>query len=127
MTTTARTRASDTDRQRIATRVQDAGAEGRLTVEEVEQRLTDVYAAKYVDELSSFVADLPAPPAPARPRFPVPLRVHTGAVAVLSVLLIVAWTFSGAPFFWPVVPMFWLVLSLAGHAFARNRFRVVPY
>ncbi|KAA9152555.1 DUF1707 domain-containing protein [Amycolatopsis acidicola] len=126
MTTTSRTRASDADRQRIAARVQDAGAEGRLTLDEVEQRLSAVYAARYEDELSGFVADLPAPPAPARPRFPVPLRVHAGVVGVFSVLLVVAWAFSGAPFFWPVAPLFWLYLSLAGHAFARNRFRLVP-
>ncbi|GAB3005056.1 DUF1707 domain-containing protein [Amycolatopsis acidiphila] len=126
MTTQTRIRASDTERERIAARVQQASAEGRLTLAETEQRLGDVYAATYVDELAGFVADLPAAPVPQR-RFPPPLRVHAAVVALLGALLVVAWAASGAPFFWPVVPLFWLTMSLVGHAGLRYRRSVVQY
>ncbi|GHF87995.1 hypothetical protein FHX82_000959 [Amycolatopsis bartoniae] len=126
MTTPKGIRASDADRERTAARIQRASGEGRLTLDETEQRLGAVYATTYVHELAAFVADLPPEPVP-RPRFPAPLRVHAAAVAVLAVLLVVAWAASGAPFFWPVAPLFWLSLSLMGHAALRNRGRVVPY
>jgi Domain of unknown function (DUF1707) len=121
-----RLRASDAERERTAKRIQDASAEGRLSLDETEDRLGAVYAAKYVDELSGYTADLP----PARPpyrRFPPPLRVHAAIVATISILLIVRWLVSGIPFFWPVVPMFWLGMSLVAHYAIRSRRRAVPY
>lgn len=121
-----RTRASDTERERIAGRIQHASTEGRLTLAETDQRLGDVYAATYVDELAGFVADLPPEPVPHR-RFPPPLRAHAAVVVLLSTLLVVAWAASGAPFFWPVAPMFWLALSLVVHAGLRARRAAVPY
>jgi hypothetical protein len=126
MTAPSRIRASDTDRERIAQRIQQAGAEGRLTLEETEQRLGDVYAAKYVGELSGFVADLPAEPVPRR-GFPLPLKVHAAFVALFAGLLIAAWFASDVPFFWPVMPMFWLGVSLVAHAGFRARRQAVPY
>ena len=65
----SRIRAADADRERVATTVQQAGTEGRLTLEEVEERLTRVYAAKFTDELAALTADLPRPE-PPRPGFP---------------------------------------------------------
>lgn len=124
--TPTRLRASDADRQRVAARVQQASAEGRLTMDETEDRLGSVYAAKYLDELDALTADLPSEQ-PETNRFPRSLRVHAAIVAVLSVLLIVHWVMSGVPFFWPVVPMFWLGLSLVAHAALRARRQPVPY
>src|SRR5436305_15005884 len=69
---TARLRAADADRERVATTVQTAGAEGRLTLEEVEERLGDVYRARFTDELTVLTADLPRP-VPPRPGFPLTL------------------------------------------------------
>jgi hypothetical protein len=126
MTPQTRIRASDAERERIVGRIQHASTEGRLTLAETEQRLGDVYAATYIDELAGFVADLPPETVPQR-RFPPPLRVHAAAVVLFSALLIVAWTASGAPFFWPVVPMFWLTVSLVVHAGVRTRRAVVQY
>ncbi|HVW40289.1 MAG TPA: DUF1707 domain-containing protein [Amycolatopsis sp.] len=130
MTSPTRLRASDADREHIASRIQQASTEGRLTLDETEQRLGAVYAAKYVDELREFVGDLPAEPPeqPPRPsRFPPPLRVHAALVALLSALLIARWVASGTPFFWPIMPMFWLGVSLVVHAAVRARRRVVQY
>jgi hypothetical protein len=134
-----RFRAADADRERVATTVQTAGSEGRLTLDEVEQRLAEVYAARFTDELTALTADLPRP-APPRPGFPLTaaalrrhpaLRFHLAVVVALSVLAVVRWAVLGAGFFWPAFPLFWLTVSLFVHAgvrSARDRPRaVVPY
>jgi uncharacterized protein DUF1707 len=125
--TPPRLRASDADRQRVAARVQQASAEGRLTLDETEDRLGSVYAAKYLDELDALTADLPAEHPEKTSRFPSSLRVHTAVVTVLSVFLVVRWIVSGVAFFWPLVPIFWLGLSLAAHAAYRARRKPVSY
>ncbi|MBB6174143.1 hypothetical protein HNR23_004203 [Nocardiopsis mwathae] len=53
-------RASDADRDRVAERLREALAEGRLTHEEHEERLDAVYRAKTVGELAPITADLPS-------------------------------------------------------------------
>ncbi|MFF8955808.1 DUF1707 domain-containing protein [Streptomyces sp. NPDC014894] len=53
-------RASDTDRERIAERLREAVAEGRLTMEEFEERLDVAYRARTQSELLPLVRDLPA-------------------------------------------------------------------
>ncbi|MDT8909634.1 DUF1707 domain-containing protein [Amycolatopsis sp. PS_44_ISF1] len=132
----ARLRASDGDRERVAATIQAAGAEGRLTLEEVEDRLGTVYATRFTDELGELTTDLPRPRPERRPfarealRRPA-LRVHLGVVAVLVVLLIVRWAVGGAGFFWPAMPVFWLSVSVLAHAravsFRERRGAAVPY
>ncbi|WP_116111512.1 MULTISPECIES: DUF1707 SHOCT-like domain-containing protein [Amycolatopsis] len=65
-------RASDADRERVAQVLHNALAEGRITVQELEERLDTVYAAKTLAELEPPVADLPGVPSaavqPAAPR-----------------------------------------------------------
>ncbi|WP_340684686.1 DUF1707 domain-containing protein [Amycolatopsis coloradensis] len=124
----SRLRAADIDRERVATRIQAAGGEGRLTLEEVEDRLSAVYSAKYTDDLVALTSDLPKPvPKRRLVAFGHPaLRIHLAVAVVVSALLIVRWTTSGAPFFWPAMPMFWLAMSVLVHARvrgARRRFK----
>ncbi|MEU0794595.1 DUF1707 domain-containing protein [Amycolatopsis sp. NPDC005961] len=125
---TARIRAADADRERVATTVQTAGSEGRLTLEEVEERLAHVYSARFTDELTELTADLPRP-VPARPGFPLTraalrrypaLRLHLAVVVAIAVVAIVRWAVLGAGFFWPAFPMFWLAVSLFVHAGVRS-------
>lgn len=52
-------RASNADRERVAKILHDAMAEGRITVNELEERLDHVYAAKTVGELQPLTRDLP--------------------------------------------------------------------
>jgi Domain of unknown function (DUF1707) len=52
-------RAADEDRERTAARLRQALEEGRLTLDEVDQRLVDVYASKTFGDLDRVVADLP--------------------------------------------------------------------
>ncbi|MEU8245339.1 DUF1707 domain-containing protein [Nonomuraea sp. NPDC048916] len=51
-------RASDDDRERIAQVLQDAHADGRITLEELEDRLGIVYAARTLGELAEVTVDL---------------------------------------------------------------------
>ncbi|MEV4257878.1 DUF1707 domain-containing protein [Spirillospora sp. NPDC049652] len=65
-------RASDADRDRVAQILRDAAGEGRLTLDEVDERLDAVYRAKTYAELEPLTRDLPdagsAPSVPsARP------------------------------------------------------------
>lgn len=61
-------RISNADRDRVSRLVQDAAAEGRLTLDEAEQRLIVVYAAKTAADLEPATRGLPVSgkPAPAR-------------------------------------------------------------
>lgn len=119
-------RASDAERERVAKLVSDAAGEGRLTLEEAEDRLEQIYATRFRHELDQYIADLPGGhPADRRGagpirgpggRFPVRLRVHAAIAVVLSVLLIVRWATLDVPFFFPIFPIFFLFASLVIHA-----------
>ena len=68
--TNSRLRASDADRDRAASVLNEALAEGRLTAEEHSERLDSIYAAKTQADLVPVLEDLPAvadatSPAPA--------------------------------------------------------------
>jgi hypothetical protein len=83
-------RISDADRERAAARLQQALAEGRITLDELEERLTVVYAARYAADLLPPFADLPgdhvvvvpqaAPVMPAPPDRPLVLRTGMGTL-----------------------------------------------
>lgn len=69
-------RASDADRERIAEILRDAVAEGRLAMEEFDERLDAAYKARTYGELERLTADLPvAATAPA----PLSLRKESTA------------------------------------------------
>ena len=53
-------RASDADRERVANTLREAAGDGRLTMEELDERLDAVYAAKTYAELEPITRDLPA-------------------------------------------------------------------
>jgi hypothetical protein len=58
------TRASDAEREAVVARLRDAASEGRLTVDELAERIDAAYAAKTHAELEPLTADLPATPMP---------------------------------------------------------------
>jgi hypothetical protein len=60
-------RASDADRERVADVIRQAAGEGRLTMEELDERLDAVYAAKSYAELAPITRDLPQVPGGAAP------------------------------------------------------------
>ncbi|MBC3194365.1 DUF1707 domain-containing protein [Pseudonocardia sp. C8] len=55
-------RISDADRERVAERLHRAMAEGRISVEELQERLTTVYAARFGSDLVPVLSDLPGDP-----------------------------------------------------------------
>jgi hypothetical protein len=132
-------RASDADRQRVAAILRRHCADGRLTLDELDERLTEVYAARTMGSLvgpAGPLRDLPdlAPPPPEQvirmERRPVPampvrfLPEHIAAYVAVNVLLVVSWALSGAGTFWPL----WIILiwgaALAAHgALARHERR----
>jgi len=118
----ARLRTSDSEREQVAEILRAAMAEGRLSLEEGEERLGTVYAAKYRDELSPLTADLPDGGRGALARTPAArdatrrsVRRHAGFVAVVAVVLTGVWALSGAHFFWPAIPLAFLVMGLMRH------------
>jgi hypothetical protein len=87
-------RASDADRERVANVLREAAGDGRLTMDELDERLDAVYAAKTYAELEPITHDLPdsagaytpatAPATIADPaRFGAEPTSH-GAVAILG-------------------------------------------
>ncbi|GAA4234249.1 DUF1707 domain-containing protein [Actinomadura meridiana] len=52
-------RASDADRDRAAASLREHCAEGRITMDELQERLETVYAAKTLGQLQEVTADLP--------------------------------------------------------------------
>lgn len=58
-------RASDADRERVADALQRHTAEGRLTLDEFDQRSTAAYAARTIGDLDVITADLPPLAEPA--------------------------------------------------------------
>jgi hypothetical protein len=76
-------RASDADRQAAADRLQEAHAEGRLTLEEFEERIERTLAAKTLGDLDVVTRDLPAVAAPlaAPTHAPAPATPYTGREA----------------------------------------------
>jgi hypothetical protein len=70
-----RIRVSDADRERVADRLRDHFAEGRLSSDELDERLTAALSAKTFGDLRTVMADLPEPaPAPLLTRPPVARR-----------------------------------------------------
>ena len=90
-------RASDADREAVAEQLRVASVDGRIDAEELEQRLSAVYAARWVGELDRLVADVspPPPPAPVGPPYapyaPAPLYPTTNGLAVASLIAGFLW------------------------------------
>jgi hypothetical protein len=81
-------RASDSDREQVAERLRHATAEGRLSTDELEERVGALYGARTYGELDALVADLPVANSPARLRDGFPQwTLPAGAVALVLGLL----------------------------------------
>ncbi|MFB1042736.1 DUF1707 SHOCT-like domain-containing protein [Streptomyces chrestomyceticus] len=61
-------RASDADREQVAEILRDAAGDGRLTLEEVGERVESALRARTVGELARLTRDLPVSPLPAESR-----------------------------------------------------------
>jgi hypothetical protein len=119
-----RMRISDSDRDRVAAQLRDYYAEGRLTSEELDERVTAALSAKTAGDLRRLMADLPNPSpgqagAPKTP-FAAPPRVYRRGPRLLPVLLLILFAALLLPGGWiffallKVFLLFWLVVALMG-------------
>ena len=110
-------RASDAEREHHAELLREHAAQGRLTVDELDERLDRVYAARTRGELAPVVADLPLPEAPERPRRERQrprLRHELVPYLAVNLVLIAIWAATGAGYFWPIWPLLGWGLGLMG-------------
>jgi hypothetical protein len=111
-------RASDGEREVVARTLRDHAAAGRLSPDELEQRLERAYTAQVRADLVPLVSDLPsAPPAPA-PAAPALRRSALHALQptiAIAVLLVAIWALTGAGYFWPMWPIGAMALGAVKH------------
>jgi hypothetical protein len=112
---------SDQERERAAQELRDHFAAGRLTPEELDERVQRVYAARTEGELQALRADLPKlPMSPQEQRAALVARrgqlqrrliQEAGCGVALFVICTVIWAASGADrgSFWPV----WVLIIVA--------------
>ena len=107
-----RMRAGDKDRQRVVEQLGTHFGEGRLTVQEFDERVVRAHASVYLDELPALTVDLPREPEPRRrPARPGP-RVPPVVFVLLAMLLawsIVAAVVYGTPPFLALLLLFLLL------------------
>jgi len=113
----AQLRASDLDRDRVADRLRNAAAEGRLATDELELRVESALRARTYAQLDRLVEDLPGRSLARRPRRRlVTLTAHLVVLAVLLVTLATVVALLAG-----VVAAWWLWLAAAWLLFGRGR------
>jgi uncharacterized membrane protein YccC len=129
-------RAADADRERFVEALRQHHVDGRLTAEELAERTERAYAARTFGDLDALATDLPplhspAPTAPAAPppsgaRPPAARRAAAKAAllrtalwfGLVSLVLLVVWTMTGADYFWPIWPILGFLIAIGWQAFA---------
>ncbi len=137
-------RASDADRDRVAAALREHCAEGRITVDELNERLEGTYSARTVGDLERVTSDLPEEdmyelPVPAS-RWSTPARRvpatldRAGAITSwtpyvgVNLICFVTWLIvavsSGAWYpWWLWIAGPWGAMMLAGRVFGQGRDR----
>jgi hypothetical protein len=117
-----RMRAGDKDRQRVVEQLGTHLGEGRLTIQEFDERVVRAHASVYLDELPALTADLPGEPQPqwqhrrrSRPQIRVPVLVLL--IAMLISWSIVAAVVYGGP---PLLALFLLFMFLRHRRWSRR-------
>lgn len=105
MATGSEIRVGDAEREAVASQLRDHYADGRLTLDELNQRLDQAFAAKTRADLSVVTRDLPVTPQPV-----------TGGRALQAVPRQRSRSGAGQSFgaLAPLLAMFWLCLVLGG-------------
>jgi hypothetical protein len=109
-------RVSDRERDEITTQLRDHAAEGRLSPEELDERVERALAARTGADLDAVLADLP------RRRTVVERRegvLGLSGLVAIAVLLVSIWLVTGAGYFWPV----WVIGFMAFSLLRRGRLR----
>ena len=115
-----RMRAGDADRSTVVAKLGRHLGEGRLTVEEFDERTAQAHAAVYLDQLPPLLADLPGDPPPApRPARP-PVRGLPVGLLVLVALVLTASVAAATHGVVPIFPVVLLFLFLRGRRRSRR-------
>lgn len=113
-------RASDEDRERVVWMLRDHGAAGRLSTDELEERIGTALAARTHRELDAVLEDLPRVRDPRRAEarraaaerdFAEHLRTYVSVM----VLLVAIWALTGMGYFWPVWPALGWGIGILSH------------
>jgi hypothetical protein len=105
-------RAADRDRDEVAEILREQYAQGRLTLEEFDERSAKAVSARTMGELGALTADLPAPAEPEENTAWSPARMRLIAVAgvVATAVVLGVVTYAGhSVLAWPS----WLVVLFA--------------
>ncbi|HVV77623.1 MAG TPA: DUF1707 domain-containing protein [Mycobacteriales bacterium] len=114
-------RVSDAERERVVARLRACHAEGRLTFEEFEERVTEAYQARSVSALNHALRELPSAPGPdaavrrGRRRWRLGgwwLRVNGICIAIWA-----ATSIGGIYYFWPM----WVLIGTSIPLIAAGR------
>jgi class 3 adenylate cyclase len=113
-------RASDADRERVVESLREHYGAGRLSEEELSERVETVYGVRTKSELQALTADLPSPPAPGlghrRSALEANVRTHLAIYVAVNVMLVGIWAASGGGYFWPVWPILGWGIGVGCHA-----------
>src|SRR3954454_24220388 len=113
-------RASDADRERVAAMLRENYGDGRLSDEDLSERVDAVYRAGTMSELAALTADLPKPPGPPRPRrrsaLETSVRIHLTTYLLVNLMLIGIWAAAGGGYFWPIWPILGWGIGVGCHA-----------
>jgi DUF1707 SHOCT-like domain/2TM domain len=122
-------RAGDDDRDRTATQLGQALAQGYLAFDEYDSRLQATFAAHTTAELRQLVADLPLAQlrrndpkrqAARRRAARLGVRIHLGAYLTMVVIVLTVWLAVGPTagewYFWPIWPILGAGIGVASHA-----------
>ena len=103
-------RIGDAERDAATARLREHAARGRLTLEELDERLDRALAARTRAELAVLEDDLP------RPRRPDPsVRPHVTTYVAVITGLVALWALTGFGYFWPAWPMLGWGIGVACH------------
>ena len=114
-------RASDSDREHVAAQLRQHYGDGRVSEDELSERVEAAYAARTLSELDHLTADLPstrsaAPPQRRRSGLETSVRIHGTIFLVVNLMLIAIWAASGGGYFWPIWPILGWGIGLGCHA-----------
>src|SRR4051795_922297 len=113
-------RASDADRERVAERLREHYGEGRLSDDDLSERIDAAYRARTISALEGLTVDLPSKQGPGhrRPRsaLETSVRIHLTTYLVVNLLLIGIWAASGGGYFWPIWPILGWGIGVGCHA-----------
>ena len=113
-------RVSDDERERVVARLHRHCASGRLSPDELDERVGHAYAARTGEELERLTADLPVEPEPYRQvrrvRQRRELATHAVVWALVNLALIAIWAVTWRGFFWPVFPLAGWGVAVGIHA-----------